>query len=78
MAIRNFERDDCSGCGNCVAACPMDVFRMDEEDDKAWSPIRMTASPAGAVNRSVHKGVSTSRPSVLAASWSRRTRGGTR
>ena len=31
MAIRNFDRDMCSGCGNCVAACPMDVFRMDEE-----------------------------------------------
>lgn len=35
MAVRNFNSDECSGCGNCVAACPMDVFRMDEEEGRA-------------------------------------------
>lgn len=35
MALRNFNRDGCIGCGNCVAACPMDVFRLDEEDGLA-------------------------------------------
>ena len=35
MTIRNFYRDKCTGCGNCVACCPMDVLRLDEEDGKA-------------------------------------------
>jgi len=30
MAIRRFNRDGCTGCGICVAACPMDVLRLDE------------------------------------------------
>ena len=78
MAIRNFDRDLCSGCGNCVAACPMDVFRMDETDGKAVVAYPLTASPAGDVSRSVLKAASTSRPSVLAARWSPRTRRGCR
>jgi NAD-dependent dihydropyrimidine dehydrogenase PreA subunit len=35
MAIRNFYPENCIGCGNCVAACPMDVLRMDEQENKA-------------------------------------------
>jgi NAD-dependent dihydropyrimidine dehydrogenase PreA subunit len=35
MPIRSFDRESCTGCGNCVAACPMDVLRMDEQDGKA-------------------------------------------
>ena len=35
MAIRNFDPEECTGCGNCVAACPMDVLRMDEQAGKA-------------------------------------------
>ncbi len=35
MTIRNFYRDKCTGCGICVACCPMDVLRIDEADGKA-------------------------------------------
>ncbi len=35
MAIRNFYRDKCTGCGICVGACPMDVLRLDEDARKA-------------------------------------------
>jgi NAD-dependent dihydropyrimidine dehydrogenase PreA subunit len=35
MAIRNFYPEKCNGCGTCVAACPMDVLRIDPKDNKA-------------------------------------------
>ncbi len=27
--------DGCTGCGECVMACPMDVIRMDKKTNKA-------------------------------------------
>ena len=35
MAIRGIIEDKCVGCGNCVATCPVDVFRMDTALGKA-------------------------------------------
>ncbi|MBW1769109.1 MAG: 4Fe-4S binding protein [Deltaproteobacteria bacterium] len=35
MSIENIDRDLCNGCGICVKICPMDVFRLDEDDGKA-------------------------------------------
>lgn len=35
MAIRSFNEEKCTGCGTCVACCPMDVFRLDKEKKKA-------------------------------------------
>jgi NAD-dependent dihydropyrimidine dehydrogenase PreA subunit len=35
MTIRNFNREKCTGCGICVACCPMDVLRMDTAAKKA-------------------------------------------
>jgi NAD-dependent dihydropyrimidine dehydrogenase PreA subunit len=35
MAIRNFWREKCIGCGICVSCCPMDVLRMEKEEKKA-------------------------------------------
>ena len=35
MTIRNYDREKCTVCGICVAACPMDVLRLDENDGKA-------------------------------------------
>jgi NAD-dependent dihydropyrimidine dehydrogenase PreA subunit len=29
------DREKCTGCGICVAACPMDVIRLDESNGKA-------------------------------------------
>jgi len=29
MTIEKIDPDICSGCGDCVNACPMDVIRMD-------------------------------------------------
>ena len=36
MAIRNFNKDKCTGCGICVACCPMDVLRLNKAEKKAW------------------------------------------
>jgi NAD-dependent dihydropyrimidine dehydrogenase PreA subunit len=33
--IRNFYAEKCTGCGACIAACPMDVLRLDKEKKKA-------------------------------------------
>ena len=35
MAIENIDTDLCTGCGQCVLSCPMDVIRMDEDAKKA-------------------------------------------
>ena len=31
MAVRSIREDLCTGCGICVASCPSDVMRMDED-----------------------------------------------
>ena len=35
MSIERIDPDKCTGCGNCVRACTVDVIRMDEETGKA-------------------------------------------
>jgi NAD-dependent dihydropyrimidine dehydrogenase PreA subunit len=35
MSIEKIDQDLCNGCGICVEICPMDVFRMDEGNNKA-------------------------------------------
>jgi len=35
MAIEAIDKALCTGCGLCVKACPMDVIRMDKENQKA-------------------------------------------
>jgi NAD-dependent dihydropyrimidine dehydrogenase PreA subunit len=29
MGVRNIDEALCTGCGTCVAQCPMDVFRLE-------------------------------------------------
>lgn len=36
MGVREIDVDLCNGCGICVDHCPMDVFRMDDESEKAY------------------------------------------
>ena len=36
MGVRMIDSRLCTGCRVCVEHCPMDVFRMDEEGDKAF------------------------------------------
>ena len=35
MAIERIDNELCIGCGTCVEICIMDVFRMDEKNQKA-------------------------------------------
>ncbi|MBT8340264.1 MAG: 4Fe-4S binding protein [Desulfatitalea sp.] len=35
MPIERIDSDKCTGCGNCVRACTVDVIRMDKETNKA-------------------------------------------
>ena len=35
MSIDKIDQELCNGCGICVQICPMDVFRMDEDSEKA-------------------------------------------
>lgn len=35
MAIERINADLCTGCGLCVDSCPMDVIRMDDQNEKA-------------------------------------------
>ncbi len=35
MAIEQIDHELCTGCGQCILSCPMDVIRMDEETCKA-------------------------------------------
>lgn len=36
MPIKMIDERLCVGCGLCVASCPMDIIRMDEERNKAY------------------------------------------
>lgn len=36
MGVRRIEIDLCTGCGTCYDHCPMDVFRFDENNRKAY------------------------------------------
>lgn len=36
MGVRRIDEDLCSGCKRCFNYCPMDVFRFDEENKKAY------------------------------------------
>jgi len=36
MGVRKIDVRLCTGCNICVEHCPMDVFRMDKERDKAY------------------------------------------
>lgn len=35
MSIEKIDSNLCTGCGICVDSCPMDVLRMDENENKA-------------------------------------------
>jgi NAD-dependent dihydropyrimidine dehydrogenase PreA subunit len=35
MAIERIDIELCNGCGSCYERCPMDVIRMNEENDRA-------------------------------------------
>ncbi|MDC7240252.1 MAG: ferredoxin family protein [Spirochaetales bacterium] len=35
MSVRRYDLDTCIGCRYCFIACPMDVFRFDEETNKS-------------------------------------------
>jgi NAD-dependent dihydropyrimidine dehydrogenase PreA subunit len=35
VTIKKLDQEKCTGCGICVACCPMDVLRLDKESGKA-------------------------------------------
>ena len=37
MPIQQVDQELCIGCGDCFENCPMDVFRMNTETDKAYA-----------------------------------------
>ena len=68
MTIRNYYREKCTGCGICVAACPMDVLRMDKNEKRRLLSILKIASPVGVVSHSARRVVLTSPPNVAGGS----------
>lgn len=36
VGVLRIDERACTGCGICVQVCPMDVFRLDDRDSKAF------------------------------------------
>jgi NAD-dependent dihydropyrimidine dehydrogenase PreA subunit len=36
MTVKKLDQEKCTGCGICVACCPMDVLRLDKDTSKAY------------------------------------------
>lgn len=36
MGVRKIDYQLCTGCGQCIDLCPLDVFRFDEEIQKPF------------------------------------------
>ncbi len=58
MAIERINKEKCVGCGTCALSCPMDVIRMNPDENKAevrypedcvMCAICIADCPAGAV-----------------------------
>jgi NAD-dependent dihydropyrimidine dehydrogenase PreA subunit len=68
MAIMSFNQDKCTGCGICIACCPMDVLRLDTKTKKAVIKYPDDCI-AGAVSLFVRRGASMFPRRGGGASW---------
>jgi NADPH-dependent glutamate synthase beta subunit-like oxidoreductase len=54
MPVRKINVDDCIGCGACVEACPMDVFRLETSDKHLEVSPCSNDCPLGLNQREYH------------------------